>query len=267
MSGSASRATALSCHRPSASCSHRAGHRLTGASRSRSWALGDAATMGSWPHATSARAASTSYRLVNTSRRETPGGGRWLVRRRSRSSDKPSAAAAERWGRTFRSAPTCRSTNRLGRRPAPQRVGFPTRTVIVAPTACSRDGGGTAVCREGGSILATDRRRPRSLTRACDPDAGRCCAVPCPSMSCRHRTWVRATAAPRPVTVPDQRIARSSRTERRASPWRAAGGQRMPAGCGDDARASGAARSESPGRDWSVDSFAAQPQRCPARGS
>ena len=44
-SGSARRATALSCHRPSASCSHRAGHRLTGASRSRSWALGDAATM------------------------------------------------------------------------------------------------------------------------------------------------------------------------------------------------------------------------------
>jgi hypothetical protein len=34
----------------------------------------------------------------------------------------------------------------------------------------------------------------------------------------------------------------------------------------DDACASGAARSGSPGRGWSVDSFAARPQRCPTRG-
>ena len=196
----------------------------------------------------------------------TLGGGRWLVRRRSRSSDKPSAAAAERWGRTFRPAPTCRSTNRLGEATRSPAGWFPTRTVIVAPTACSRDGGGTAVCREGGSIWADGSPAPvvvdarlrsarRTMLRGCHAVD----VLPAPYLGSRDRS-------PEPVTVSDQRIARSSRTERPASRWRAAGGQRMPAGCGDDARASGAARSESPGRGWSVDSFAAQPQRCPARG-
>lgn len=265
-SGSARRATALSCHRPSASCSHRAGHRLTGASRSRSWALGDAATMalGRMQRARGRIHFLPPWSTPPAAKRLAAGGG-WFGagagRTISQARRRPSGGG-EPSGPPLPVAPRIAS----GGDPLPSGLVSP-----PAPSSSRRQ----RVHAMAAALQFAAREAPFGADGSPAPVVIDVCLRSArrtmlrgalPSMSCGHRLRF-ARPQPEPVTVSDQRIARSSRTERRASPWRAAGGQRMPAGCGDDARASGAARSESPGRDWSVDSFAAQPQRCPARGS